>query len=216
MDEELGKVVEGFKGVATASVSDAVDRVMGRRGFMSHKIKPVFPVKMAGPAVTVLNQLSLKPTPPVEVMQAIEEAEPGSVLVIAVEDGEDITGWGGLLTAGAVAKGLGGTVTDGGVRDVGEIEEAEYPVFAGSVVPSTSVGRYSTTGVQVPITCGGVLVSPGDIIVGDRDGVVVVPRGKAAEVLKTAQEIEETERQMTQEITKLGSLLKAYQRFTRI
>jgi regulator of RNase E activity RraA len=146
----------------------------------------------------------------------MEGAEPGSVMVIVVEDGLDIAGWGGLLTAGAVAKELAGTVLDSGVRDVVEVEEAEYPVFARSVVPSTTVGRYSTTGTQVPVICGEVLVNPGDIIVGDRDGVVVVPREKAAEVLRVAQEIEATERQMTQEIERLGSILKAYEHFSRI
>jgi regulator of RNase E activity RraA len=146
----------------------------------------------------------------------MEDAEVGSVMVVAVENGLDITGWGGLLTAGAVAKGLAGTVTDGGARDVVESEEARYPVFAASTVPSTSVGRYSITGVEIPVLCGGVWVNPGDFIVGDRDGVVVVPCDRADDVLAAAQEMEESEREMMEAIAETGSLLKAFQRFTRI
>jgi len=214
--EELEKIIEGFKGVATASVSDAVDKVVGRRGFMSHEIKPIFPCKIAGPAVTILKEEALVTEPPTLTMEAMENASPGDVLVIVMEGEKDVAGWGGLMTAGAIVKELAGTILDCGTRDVIEIEETRYPVFARSIVPSTSPGRYVTSAIQVPVMCGGVRVNPGDIIVGDRDGVVVVPREHAAEVLKAALGMEETERQMTREIEKLGSLLKAYQRFTRI
>ena len=216
MEEEFKKIIEGFKGVATASVSDAVDKVVGRRGFMSHEIKPIFPCKIVGPAVTILNEEALVAAPPRLAMEAMENASPGDVLVLVIDGGKDVAGWGGLMTAGAIVKELAGTILDCGTRDVIEIEEARYPVFARSIVPSTTPGRYVTSAVQVPVICGGVRVNPGDIIVGDRDGVVVVPREQAAKVLETALAMEETERQMAREIYKRKSLLKAFEHFRRI
>lgn len=216
---DLPTLVEGFRSVTTASVADAVDRVTRRPGFMSHEIKPILPAKMVGPAVTVLERASLETQPPLHALQAIDEAEPGAIIVIAVEDPKlslDVAQWGGLMTAAAVTRRLGGAVLDAGVRDVEEIREAHFPVFSRMVIPSTSVGRYVTVAKDVPVTCGGVLVHPGDIVVGDTDGVVVVPRAQAAEVLAAAAQIEETERRMTARIKEIGSIRKALEEFARI
>lgn len=213
------EVIAGFLEVATASVADAVDRVVRRPGFMSWEIKPVFPAKIAGPAVTVLERAALESQPPHHALQAIDEGAPGSVIVIGMEDPQpsrNVAVWGGLMTAGAVARRLGGAVLDAGARDAAEIRQAGFPVFSRTIIPSSTVGRYVTVGVNVPVTCGGVLVSPGDIIVGDTDGVVVVPRAAAADVLAAARQIEETERRMTEAIGRLGSLRKAVEEFARI
>ncbi|MDQ7842971.1 MAG: RraA family protein, partial [Armatimonadota bacterium] len=117
---------------------------------------------------------------------------------------------------GAVARRLGGAVLDAGVRDIEEIRQAGFPVFSRTVIPSTTVGRYITVGLNLPVVCGGVLVRPGDLLVGDTDGVVVVPAEAAAEVLRAAREIEETERRMAEAIGRLGSIRKAVQEFARI
>jgi regulator of RNase E activity RraA len=212
-------LITGFMGVATASVADAVDRVVKRPGFMSHEIKPVFPAKIAGPAVTVLERIALESQPPLHALQAIDEAAPGAVIVIAMEDPENarnVAQWGGLMTVGAVTRRLAGAVLDAGARDAAEIRQAGFPVFSRSIIPSSTVGRYITVGLNLPVTCGGVLVSPGDIIVGDTDGVVVVPGAAAADVLAAAQQIEETERRMTEAIKRLGSIRKAVDEFARI
>ncbi|MGQ9656171.1 MAG: RraA family protein, partial [Thermodesulfobacteriota bacterium] len=94
------------------------------------------------------------------------------------------------------ARGLAGAVIDGAARDVDEIEALEFPVFSRSITPATSVGRYVSVGKNIPVQCAGVTVNPGDLIVGGSDGVVVVPRDKAAQVLEIAQKIDEKEAQM--------------------
>ena len=219
MGGTLQELVEGFRRVATASVADAVDRVVKRPGFMSHEIKPVFPAKIAGPAVTVLERVALDSQPPHHALQAIDEAAPGSIIVIGMENPQaarDVAQWGGLMTAGAVARRLGGAALDAGARDAEEIRQAGFPVFSRSIIPSSTVGRYITVGLNLAIVCGGVLVHPGDIVVGDTDGVVIVPRAAAPDVLAAALQIEETERRMTEAIGRLGSIRRAVEEFARI
>jgi regulator of RNase E activity RraA len=191
--DDLRKMLEGFRAVATASVADAVDRVIRRPGFMSYELKPILRAKIAGPAVTVLEGASLEVMPPRHALEAIDTSAPGSVVVVGMEDPEgsrNVACWGGLMATAAVTRKLGGAVLDAGVRDVEEIRQMGFPVFARTVIPSTTVGRYITLDRDVTVTCGGVRVHPGDLIVGDADGVVVVPRAHAAEVLQVATEIE--------------------------
>ncbi|MBI2972528.1 MAG: RraA family protein [Armatimonadetes bacterium] len=219
MTGDLRHVVERFRAVTTASVADAVDRVAKRAGFMSYEIKPIMPSKIVGPAVTVLERASTESQPPLHALEAIDEAAPGAIIIIGMEDAEgsrDVAQWGGLMTAGAVVRRLGGAVLDAGVRDVEEVRQAGFPVFSRTVIPSSTVGRYVTVAKNIPVVCGGVQVHPGDIIVGDTDGVVVVPQERAEEILVTAEQIEETERRMTEAIKRLGSITKAVKEFARI
>lgn len=216
---DANKLVEGFRSVTTASVADAVDRVVKRPGYMTHQIKPIGAGKVVGPAVTVLERASLEAQPPALALQAIDEAEPGAVLVIGMEDpagAENVAVFGGLMATGAVTRKLAGAVLDAGVRDVEEILGLGFQVFSRTIIPSTTVGRYVTVDRSVPVQCGGVRVHPGDIIVADTDGVVVVPREAAAEVLEAATAIEETERRMAEEIKRVGSIRKALEKFARI
>jgi 4-hydroxy-4-methyl-2-oxoglutarate aldolase len=213
------QIVQGFRAVAAASVSDAVDRVVGRRGFMSATIKPVFPAAIVGPAATVLEGPGPDPGPPIHALEAIDKSPPGTVIVIGTEDpgpARDVALWGGLMTVAAVTRALEGAVLDAGVRDLREQRELGFPLFSRSIVTSTTVGRYVTLSREVPVTCGDVTVHPGDLIVGDEDGVVVVPSASAAEVMETAREIEDTERRMVDEIRKQGSITGALKKFGRI
>jgi 4-hydroxy-4-methyl-2-oxoglutarate aldolase len=216
---DIEKLVEGFRAVTTASVADAVDRVLRRPGYMTHQIKPIGPGRVVGPAITVLERASLEAQPPALALQAIDEAEPGSVLVIGMEDpigAENVAVFGGLMGTGAVTRGMAGAILDAGVRDVEEILGLGFQVFSRTVIPSTTVGRYVTVDRNVPVVCGGVRVHPGDIVVADTDGVVVVPRDAAAEVLEVATGIEATEREMAEEIKRVGSIRKALEKFARI
>ncbi|KYH30615.1 RraA family protein [Neomoorella mulderi] len=213
---ELKELVERFRKLATASVSDAVDKVTGERGFMTHEMKPIFNCKIVGPAVTVKEVFALKNEGPKLALQAIDSAEEGSVLVISAENAKDYALFGGLMGTGAKVNGFEGAVLDGGVRDVNELKELNFPVFSRSIVPSTTLGRIVTVASNIPVACGGVMVHPGDIIVGDTDGVVVVPRAKAEEVLLKAEEIEETERKQTEDIKELKSIVKAVEKWARI
>lgn len=218
-DPTLVQLIEGFRKTTVASVADAVDQVTGQRGFMYHDMRPLFKAKVVGPAVTALLRPSIKasgPTGPSHSLLAIDEAEPGAVLVIVVEEGLDISGIGGLMATACKARGLAGAVIDGAARDVDEIEEMRFPVFARSITPATSVGRYVSVGKNIPLQCAGVTVNPDDIMVGGSDGVVVVPRDKAAQVLEIALKIDEKEAQMVPMIKELKSILKAVEKFKRL
>jgi regulator of RNase E activity RraA len=146
----------------------------------------------------------------------IDEAKPGEVGVIVIEDGLDVAALGGLMGTDAKARGLAGMVLDAGVRDVLELRAMGLPVYARSVVPSTTVGRFAGVGRNIPVQCAGVTVKPGDIIVADEDGVVSVPQEKAEAVLKRAREIDERESKMAPLIKQYKSLLKVVEIFNRI
>jgi 4-hydroxy-4-methyl-2-oxoglutarate aldolase len=214
-------LIEGFRKTTVASVADAVDQIVGRRGFMSHDVKPRVPGAFVGRATTAL----LRPAPPEKAtptlsakhsIEMIDNAQPGQVGVIVVEGTLDVAGMGGLMGTTAKARGMAGMVVDGSVRDIAELRALELPVYARGVVPSTSVGRYASVARDIPVTCAGVTVRPGDIIVAGEDGVVVVPADQAEQVLKRAQEIDARETKMVPLIKQYKSLQKVVEMFNRI
>jgi len=219
-------IVAGFEKTTVASVADAMDQVAGKRGFMSHDMRPRtngpgVPVKFAGRAVTTLMRPATteQASPTLSAKHSVEmidNAKPGEVGVLSIEDGLDVAGLGGLMGTAAKARGMAGIIIDGGVRDVGEVRSLGLSVFARSVVPSSSVGRYATVDRNVPVRCGGVEVRPGDIIVAGEDGVVVVPSDQAQAVLNRANEIDQRETKMVPLIQQLKALGKAVQQFNRI
>jgi regulator of RNase E activity RraA len=107
-------------------------------------------------------------------------------------------------------------ILDGGVRDVVEIRGLGLPVYAASVTPATAVGRWASVANNIPVQCGGVTITPGDIIVASEDGVVSVPKDRAGEVLKRAQEIDERETKMVPFIKQYKSLSEVVKKFNRI
>lgn len=220
-------LLDAFRKIPAASVSDAVDQVAKKRGFLAHDMRPLFEAKIAGRAVTALLRPLSKAGAASQSLgvqhsiQAIDEAGPGQVIVIVIENGDDISGLdiagiGGLMATDAKVRGLEGAIIDGGARDFGEIAALRFPVFSRSLIPSTSVGRYTSVFKNQPVTCAGVLINPGDIIVGDRDGVVAVPKEHAEAVLKRAQEIDARELKMVPFIRKFKSLAKVVEMFQRI
>ena len=210
------EIIQAFRPITTASVADALWE-LGVAGHMDHEIKPFFKVKIVGPAVTVKEEPTTERVPPSHALELIDNSQPGSVIVIAIDGFRDVAVWGGLMTAGAFVNGLEGAVLDGGVRDVEEIErDFGFPVFSRSICPATTVGRFKTVAANEPVHVGGVIVNPGDLIVGDRDGVVVVPTALVKKVLKAAQDIEEREREQTRLIRDTKSLLKGLEKYQRI
>jgi 4-hydroxy-4-methyl-2-oxoglutarate aldolase len=149
-------------------------------------------------------------------LDAIDAAPAGSVYVMVMEDGADVAGIGGLMATAMKVRGLTGAVLDAAVRDTPQIQRIQFPVFSRGVSPATSVNHYKFAGINVPVTCAGVKVNPGDIIAADEDGVVAVPRDKAAEVLKKAQELDDTEHRMYPFIEKFRSIKEAVAKFGRI
>ena len=219
--KQLDGVLSQLHEIATATLSDAVDQVVGQRGFMSYDMRPIsLEKRMVGRAKTVLfgaldpasNQ---KGNGPLHGIQIIDESGPGDVMVVVTGD-LNVTGLGGLMATTAHVRGMSGVVVDGAVRDVDEIKALGLPVFCRSIVPSTMLGRAQSIGRDVPVTCGNVTVSTGDYIVGDRDGVVCIPASKIEEVIGRALEMEATEKKMIPKIYEIKSLQKVVEMFKRI
>jgi regulator of RNase E activity RraA len=135
---------------------------------------------------------------------------------MVLDQGADIAGMGGLMATAMKVRGFAGAVIDASVRDTPQIKRLQFPVFSIGVAPSTSINHYRFVGRNVPVQCAGVKVNPNDIIVADEDGVAVVPRAKAAEVLKKAQELDDTEHRMLPFIEKFRSIREAVAKFGRI
>lgn len=212
-------LIEGFRTVEVASVSDAMEQLYGQQNYMSHDMRPLATTKFAGPAVTVLmkKEEHKEGSKASEgMLDAIDTARPGSVYVIVLPDGADYAGIGGLMATAMKYRGLTAAVIDGSVRDTPQIHKLQFPVFSRGVVPSTTIGHYRFAGVNVPVTCAGAHVAPNDIVVADEDGVVVVPRAHAEEVLKKAQALDDTEHSMLPFIEKFRSIKEAVAKFGRI
>jgi regulator of RNase E activity RraA len=212
-------LTEGFRMVEVASVSDAMEQLYGQKSYMSHQMRPLSPTKFAGPAVTVLlkkEEHKEGSAASAGMLDAIDNARPGSVYVMVLEDGADYAGIGGLMATAMKYRGLAGAVIDGGVRDTPQIRKLQFPVFSRGVAPSTTINHYRFAGVNVPVMCAGVRVNAGDIITADEDGVAVVPRAQAGEVLKKAQALDDTEHTMLPFIEKFRSIKEAVAKFGRI
>jgi regulator of RNase E activity RraA len=212
-------LVAEFRRVEAASVSDALEQITGKRMYMSHHMQPIFTTRFAGLARTVLLKKDEGNTDPGALsgmLAAIDEGSTDSVYVMSVEDGADIAGMGGLMGTAMAARGYAGAVIDGGVRDVAYLRKIGFPVYATGIVPSTSVHHYRFSGSQVPLVCDGVTVNPGDIVVADSDGVVVVPIAQAEAVLKLAQQMDFKEHSMYPQIEQLKSIQEAVKKFGRL
>jgi 4-hydroxy-4-methyl-2-oxoglutarate aldolase len=212
-------LVEGFRTVEVASVSDAMEQLYGQRGYMSHDMRPLSTTKFAGPAVTVqLKKEEHKEGSAASqgMLDAIDNSPAGSVYVMVLEDGLDYAGIGGLMATAMKYRGFAGAVIDASVRDTPQIRKLQFPVFSRGVAPSTTINHYRVTAVNVPVTCAGVRVNPGDIVTADEDGVAVVPIAKAPEVLKKSQELDDTEHRMIPFIEKFRSIREAVKQFGRI
>ena len=212
-------LLEGYRHVEVASVSDAAEQILGHKIYMSHRMQSIFPAKFAGYAVTVLlkkDEGNKDPNALAGMMAAIDGGAKDSVYVMTVEDGADIAGMGGLMGTTMYSRGYAGAVIDGGVRDIAQLRRIGFPVYALGPVPSTSVGHYKFGGANIPMLCDGVQVHPGDIVAADADGVVVVPRAKAQEILELAQQMDFKEHSMYPFIEKFRSLVEAVRKFGRI
>lgn len=223
-------IIERFKVIASASVSDACEKVCGCRRYMDHELVPrIAGQKVVGPAVTVQegpsNGENFGPTHAFEAMDGCEEA--GSVMVISMANSDkDVALWGGIMTAGAIANDFAGAILDGGLRDIEEIRKGQeegglyggkkFEIFSRSISANTTLGKYKTYANNVPVNCGGIVVSPGDLIVADCSGVVAIPKDHIEEVLKVCEDIEETELQEARLIMEEGSIKAGLNRFNRV
>lgn len=183
------EIVKGFQGLATTAIADIIDLGCVVR-YAIHPLWPDIP-HIAGPAFTVRtahhDNLMLH--------AAIYRAEPGDVIVVEAGD-DSMAVAGGNVCAIAQKRGVAGFIVDGVIRDIGESRANGFPLFARgrSPIPAAKEGPGE---INHPIRCGGVVVHPGDVVVADDEGIVVVPLAKAAEVLRKAQSKAEGDAKLT-------------------
>jgi 4-hydroxy-4-methyl-2-oxoglutarate aldolase len=181
-----GSVSERLARLDVSVVSDALDRL----GIIG-QIPDVRPLRpgwcLAGPAFTVGYVESHGPD--ATVGDFLDDVPPGAVVLIDNKGRQDATVWGGIMSTLAKRRGVGGTVVHGVCRDLATAVDVDYPLFARAAWMRTGKDRVRLTGVNLPVTIEGVEVRPGDVIVGDADGVVAVPAGRVEEVADIGEEI---------------------------
>lgn len=182
-------IIERLSKLDTCAVSDALDS-LGLQG-ATWGVRPLWACpRIAGRAAT----MKIKPVGLEQPKQhlgtpTIEAANPGDVIVIDNAGRPDISTWGGLLSLSAKLKGLSGVVIDGACRDIDESRELGFPVYARGVVPMTARGRVMQESCNQEIQFVGVQVHPGDLVIADGSGVVIIPREKEQEVIEAAEAI---------------------------
>lgn len=203
---------------STGNIADAIEEATGARGWMSADMKPIFDSRVVGRAATAVLRPVLKNDTrkyPNLALELLDQAPAGSVLVYVMQDGIDIAAMGNLMGTTAKVRGLAGAVIDGAVRDVAELRRIGFPVWSRRITPATSVGRMVGVEKQVPVKCGDIWVNPGDYIVGDTDGVVVVPMAAAERVVELLKQYDDKESKMIPIIEKEKSMLKALEIYNR-
>lgn len=180
----------------------------GRIGALPSAIKPVMPAMVVcGPAFTVhcpaLSNL--------QIHHALYHAQPGDVLVVHVSGGTEAGYWGDILNEAAMARGLGGLVIDGGVRDTSGLAGMDFPVFSNGVcIRGTGKDYHASAWLQEAVRMGDVLIQPGDLVLGDRDGVVVIPAAQVETALKAGEAREADELRKIELIRKGARTLDLY------
>ena len=204
--------------LATGTLANALDAV-GAMNSILPTIKSVAPgMRCAGPAITVREIIGSPGTyesKDFAVGAMIDAAEAGDIIVVE-GGGLPISTWGGMATCAAVEKGVAGLVVDGGVRDLEELIEFGLPVFARHLAPTTGRTRLKVEAINYAVTVDGIRIEPGDVVVADGTGVVVVPIGHIDQVLSLAEEFDRDDRRAVEDLKKGLPFSEAMSKFENI
>ena len=217
-DRDPAALLDAYRHVEVASVSDAIEQLLGKRMYLSHRMQPLGSARFTGYAVTVRMEKHENHDPHAVdgMLEAIDRGNKSSVYVMSVEDGADVAGMGGLMGTAMAAREFSGAIIDGAVRDTAYLKKIGFSVYATGVAPSTLVGHYRCAGTQLPVVIDGVTIHPDDLITADGDGVVIVPRDRAADILDVAQQLDFKEHSMYPLIEKTKSIMDAVKQFGRL
>ena len=180
------------------------------KGTMDPGIKPLFDnIKMCGRAYTIKATPVKRDTITVD-EEAKENCKPGEVIIIDASDNMNQTFWGDNSTTAVRMRGAVGSVIDGGCRDVNDIKKIEFPTYCRYIGPGTSKNEVQITGYNIPITSGRIKVNPKDIILGDEDGVVVIPNEKEKEILEKTKIYAKADKEVAEALEKGQTVKQAY------
>lgn len=191
-------------GITVSMLSDSCDRAGIRHQVLEHRLNPLLSLsRISGRARTVrfAPEVTTDPERPYDdVMDFIDGATTGDLVVMATDNSNASGFWGELFSAAALGRGVVGLVTDGNVRDSNKIATLGFPVFSEGRKPVDLRGRMRIVGTHIPVNIGGVTISPGDLVVADDDGVVVIPRENESTVVNFARERVRGESTVLQEL----------------
>jgi RraA family protein len=188
-------LIDSFSGIPVANIADN----MNRMSCMNAKIRPINNVPLLGPAFTVKS----RPGDNLLLHKALDLAQPGDIVVVDVQGDLTNSVMGELMTLWAKKRGIGGFIIDGAIRDVGALKKMDMPIYAAGVTPA---GPYKDGPgeINVPVSCGGVIVHPGDILVGDEDGIVVISPRDAEDLLEKSKAKSRMEHKTMEEIANMA------------
>lgn len=200
----------------SAVLCDALDQAGFRQQAMRADIRPIYPeAVVVGRAVTMQSADVYRPEENVydKEIAAVDSLKPGDVMVASTQQSTRTCLWGELLSTASVARGANGAIIDGYTRDVRLIQKMGFPLFATGMHPVDSAGRSEVIDYNCTINCGGVIVSPGDVIFGDYDGVIVIPKEALRAVVERAVAKVEGENITRQELRKGATLRDVFNKY---
>ncbi|MDE0307007.1 MAG: RraA family protein [Albidovulum sp.] len=216
VDSAVAEFKESFY---SGLISDVLDSLGLMQQALSPDIRPIDDsLKLVGRARTMLYAAVYAPPRPDEnpyvlEIQLVDDLKPGDVAVAACGGSRRIAPWGGLLSTASTMRGAVGALMDGSVRDIRDIRELGFPVFAKGIAPLDSWGRGKVIEIDVPVEVGGVLIRAGDIVFGDVDGCIIIPRDRVDEVLDRGREKLVAENKTQQALQEGRLLADVYEEF---
>jgi 4-hydroxy-4-methyl-2-oxoglutarate aldolase len=207
------------RAVPTSSdIADAAERITGRRAHMSADIRLLAGQRLVGPAITmraVRDDTASSTGEGLKAIRVLEDAAPGSVIVLLVDGEKDFAVFGATFATLAKSRNLAGFVIDGAMRGVQEFRRLDLPLFARGTVAGSAGGHYRLETVHAPIHCGGIEIVDGDVIVGDEDGIAVAAKDHRDEIFAHAARLHRQKEAMLPLITRFKSYTKAAEAYAK-